>query len=288
MNSQSLGQRILYFPLTKILIGIILCMGSVGMIQIGLMNWLGKGELQNLAGGVIVALLMIVFYTMLYRFYEKRSIDELSFTHIGRNLFLGIALGATLQSLTILVIYLSGGFTVLSVNSLFAILPALGMAFTSSIVEEILFRGIIFRITEEKLGSYWALAVSASLFGAAHLANPNSSLLAGIGLAIQAGVLLGASYIYTKNLWMPIALHFAWNFTQAGIFGAATSGNVMSKSWLTTKLEGNALLSGGEFGPEGSVQATLFCLLAAIALIVLSKRENKMIKPFWKKPAATN
>jgi hypothetical protein len=288
MSTPSVGHRILYFPLTKILFGIILCMGSVGLIQVGLMKLLGPGEIQNLIGGATVAILMILFYTLLYRFYEKRAIDELSFQGLGKNLILGIALGALLQSLTILVIYFNGGFTILSVNSWVYVLPALGMAFTSSIVEEILFRGIIFRITQEKLGSYWALAVSASLFGAAHLANPSSSLIAGIGLAIQAGVLLGAAYIYSNNLWLPIALHFAWNFTQAGIFGAATSGNTIGKSLLTTKIEGNDLISGGAFGPEGSVQATLFCLLAAIALIILSERQHKIVKPFWIKPSVTN
>lgn len=288
MSSPSIGYRILHFPLTKILVGVIVCIGSVGMIQVGLMKLFGPGEIQTLTGGAIAALLMILFYTLLYRYYEKRTIDELSFTHFGLNLFLGIMIGATLQSLTILVIYLNGGFSVLSVNSLFAVLPALGMAFTSSIVEEILFRGIIFRITEEKLGSYLALVISALLFGAAHLANPNSSLIAGIGIAIQAGVLLGAAYIYTKNLWMPIALHFAWNFTQAGIFGAATSGNAIGKSWLTTKIEGIELISGGAFGPEGSIQATLFCLIVAIGLIIRSERQNKMVKPFWKDTVATN
>src|SRR5690606_38179680 len=111
--------------------------------------------------------------------------------------------------------------------------PPLTMAFTSAIFEEILLRGIIFRILEEKLGSYIALFISALIFGALHLANPNSSITAAVGLAIQAGLLLGAAYIYTRNLWFPIAIHFAWNFTQSAVFGANVSGGSISKTLIT-------------------------------------------------------
>jgi membrane protease YdiL (CAAX protease family) len=178
---------------------------------------------------------------------------------------------------------LNRGFSVISVNRFVFVLPALGISFGAAILEEILFRGIIFRITEEKLGSYFALAISAIIFGAAHLANPNSTPVAAIGIAVQAGLLLGAAYIYSKNLWFPIAIHFAWDFTQVGIFGAVTSGNTLNESLLTTKIEGPALISGGAFGPEGSIQATLFCLIAAIILMLINHRQHKILKPFWAK-----
>lgn len=157
------------------------------------------------------------------------------------------------------------------------------MAFTSAIFEEILTRGIIFRIIEEKLGSYLALLISALIFGAMHLGNPNSSLTVAIGLAIQAGLLLGAAYIYSRNLWFPIAIHFAWNFTQSGIFGAIVSGITLDKSLITTKIQGAEWFTGGQFGPEGSIQATIFCSIATILLLILSHKQNKIINPYWKK-----
>jgi membrane protease YdiL (CAAX protease family) len=157
------------------------------------------------------------------------------------------------------------------------------MAFTSAIFEEILMRGIIFRITEEKLGSYIALFISAILFGAMHLGNPNSSLIAAIGLAIQAGLLLASAYIYSRNLWFPIAIHFAWNFTQSAIFGANVSGTSISQTLITSKIEGAEWFTGGEFGPEGSIQATAFCFIATVILLILSHREGKIIRPYWKK-----
>jgi len=284
MKSLSLTQKILHFSIVKIIVGIICCAGIVTVAQVGMSKPLSPTSLAKdekmLLIGIIVAILSIGTYIFLFRYYEKRSITELSTKGLGKNLSIGILLGVLLQSLTILVIYLNKGFTVISVNSILFILPSLTMAFTSAIFEEILFRGILFRITEEKLGSYWALVISAIIFGAMHLANPHSTVLASLGLAIQAGLLLGAAYIFSRNLWFPIAIHFAWNFTQSGIFGASTSGSTMGKSLLTTKIEGAEWFTGGQFGPEGSIQATLFCLVATIVLILLSHKQHKIIKPF--------
>ena len=287
MNKKNFGQKILHFPLTKVIIGLIICgvIIAIGQTLISKalnLTSIGK-DLKNLISGVFLAILTIISYSYLFKFYEKRVITEFSKKGIIRSLTIGIILGAILQSLTILVIYLKGGYSVISINPILFIIPALTMGITSAIIEETLFRGIIFRIPEEKLGSYISLLISALIFGALHISNPNSSLSAGIGLAIQAGLLLGAAYIYSRNLWFPIAIHFAWNFTQSAIFGANVSGNVISKTLITSKIEGAEWFTGGQFGPEGSIQATVFCLIATIILLILSHKEGKIIKPYWKK-----
>jgi len=243
---------------------------------------IGK-DFKNLIGGIFTAILAVISYTYLFKLYEKREITEFSKKGIIKNLSIGIVLGAILQSLTILVIYLKGGYSVISINPILFIIPPLTMGITSAIIEETLFRGIIFRIPEQKLGSYISLLISALIFGALHLSNPNSSLSAGIGLAIQAGLLLGAAYIYSRNLWFPIAIHFAWNFTQSAIYGANVSGGSISKTLITSKIEGVEWYTGGQFGPEGSIQATVFCLIATIILLVLSHKQGKIIKPYWRK-----
>lgn len=240
-------------------------------------------EIKKLITGIVVALLAIVSYTYLFKFYEKREVNEFSTNRLFKSLTIGFIIGVVLQSLTILVIYLKGGYSIVSINPILFLVPPLTMAFTSAIFEEILMRGIIFRITEEKLGSYFALFISAILFGAMHLGNPNSSLIMAIGLAIQAGLLLAAAYIYSRNLWFPIAIHFAWNFTQTAIYGANVSGATMSKTLITSKIEGAEWFTGGEFGPEGSIQATVFCLIATVILLILSHKEGKIISPYWKK-----
>ena len=287
MNKQNLAYKILHFPLTKIVIGFIvigltMSLGAEGIRKILDMTALDD-VYSNLITGILQALLALIAYQYLYQFYEKRKITELSKKRLAKNLFLGLLIGVGLQSLTILVMYLNGNFSIISVNPFLLILPSLTMAFTSAITEEVLFRGVLYRLTEEKLGSYIALLISGLIFGAMHYSNPNSSLGAALGLAIQAGLLLGAAYIYSKNLWVPIALHFGWNFAQSGIYGASTSGYSLNASLLTTKIEGAEWITGGAFGPEGSVQATVFCLMVTIILMVLSHRQNKIIKPFWKK-----
>jgi len=287
MDKKSIGQKILHFPLTKIIIGLLVCgvIVSVGQLLVGkLLNLTALDkDFKNLITGLVVAVLAIVSYTYLFKFYEKREITEFSKNGVLKSLTIGIILGVVLQSLTILVIYLKGSYSIISINPILFLVPPLTMAFTSSIFEETLMRGIIFRITEEKLGSYFALIITAVLFGAMHLANPNSSLIAAIGLAIQAGLLLASAYIYSRNLWFPIAIHFAWNFTQSAIFGANVSGNTISKTLITSKIEGAEWFTGGKFGPEGSIQATVFCLIATIILLTLSYKEGKIIKPYWKK-----
>jgi membrane protease YdiL (CAAX protease family) len=286
MSPKTALQKFLHFPLTKIIFGIVVCLGIAALGQMLSQRLLTftalSPDYKNLAAAVIGAVLLIAAYCGLFGFYEKRRISEFYGPGIARNILVGTLLGALLQSLTILVMYLSGAYSVLTVNTAAFLIPPLVMAFSSAIFEEILLRGIVFRIMEEKLGSYLALAISALIFGALHLANPNSSVAAALGLAIQAGLLLGAAYMYSRSLWLPIAIHFAWNFTQSAVFGAAVSGNKVSKTWITSSIEGPEWLTGGGFGPEGSIQATLFCSVATVVFLVLCYKQKKIIHPYWK------
>ncbi|RMH64259.1 MAG: CPBP family intramembrane metalloprotease [Calditrichaeota bacterium] len=287
MNVSSPVRKIIHFPLTKIIIGIV---GLALVMSAGqyvthktLADTTLNPDVVNLIVGLVSAVLTIWAYRVLFRFYEKRSVTELSTRGMFKNLATGMVIGALLQSLTIAVIYLSGGYRIMDVHPVYFLIPPLTMGLTSAIMEEILVRGIIFRILEEKMGSYIALGISALLFGFMHLANPNSSLWVAAGLVIQAGLLLGMAYIYSRSLWLPIAIHFAWNFTQSAIFGARVSGLEISRTLITSRISGPAWLTGGGFGPEGSVQATLFSLIVTSILFVLSKRQGRIIAPVWKK-----
>lgn len=287
MSKKGIIQKILQFPLTKIIVGIIVVAGvyvlsNMALVQIFKTDALTE-DVISLFIALISTFLSAITYALLFKFYEKREIKELSTNGLAKNLSVGLLLGFVLQSLTILVIFFNGGYSITSVNPIVFIIPPFAMAFSSAIFEEILFRGIIFRVMEEKLGSYVSLIISAIIFGLLHMSNPNSSFIAGVGLAIQAGLLLAAAYIFTRNLWFPIAIHFAWNFTQSAIFGANVSGITLSKTLITSKISGVDWITGGPFGPEGSIQATSFCLMAAIILLILNHKQGKIIKPYWKK-----
>ena len=234
-------------------------------------------DVRNLIKGIFVSILAIGSYWLFYRKYENRAITELSANGIGRKLFAGILTGSGLQSLTILVIYLYGGFKVIAVNPVSTLIIPFTVALTVAVIEEILLRGIVFRITDEKWGSTIALITSGLIFAGLHVVNPHVTVVSVLCITM-VGVLLGAAYMYYRNLWMPIAIHFAWNFTQNGIFGAITSGNEKTSSLLTTQITGPEILTGGQFGPEASIQAVLVCLIAAIIIIMLLNKQNKILK----------
>ena len=276
MTTKTTNQKILHSALVKIILGIIIVLASVIIGQqmflkipgVSLLN----SEVRNFIKGVFVSILAIGSYWLLYCKYEHRVITELATNGLWKKLLTGIFIGSGLQLLTILVIYLFGGFSVIAVNPFSALIIPCTVAFTVAILEEILLRGIVFRITEEKWGSTIALITSGLIFAGLHLVNPHVTLIS-ILCITAVGVLLGAAYMYYRNLWMPIAIHFAWNFTQNGIFGAITSGNEKTSSLFTTQISGSEILTGGQFGPEGSIQAVLLCTVAAI--IILRQLYNK-------------
>lgn len=234
-------------------------------------------ELRNLVKGILASVAVITTYRLFFRWIEKRTVIELSTKNLFKNLVWGISIGVNIQLLAIFVIYLAHGFRIVSVNPFSFIIIPLTVAFSVAIFEEILIRGIVFRIIEEKLGSYIALAISAIIFGALHLFNPNATIISGACVAIEAGLLLGAAYIYSRSLWLPIAIHFAWNFVQSGIFSAATSGNDHTPGLLTTQFTGLEWITGGKFGPEGTIQAMTFCLLATAVFMYLNIKTGKLI-----------
>jgi len=287
MNSQMTLKKIIHFPLTKIVIGIAVVGGSVALGELVSKSLLDKiqmpDELKNGITGIMDVSMALLSYILLFKLYEKRKIKELSLTAFLKNAVIGFLTGLILQSLLILVIYIAGGYSIIHVNPVSFLLPAFIVALTAGFVAEILIRGIIFRLTEEKLGTIIALIISALLFALFHLGNSGATFLSVLSTAIQAGMLLAAAYVFTRSLWFPIFLHFAWDFAEPGIYGAINPGNTIAKSLFTSKITGSKLLTGGQLGPENSIQATIFCLMAGLLFLWLAKRKNNFIKPYWKK-----
>ena len=285
MKTLTLKQRTFNSPITKIILALltflaVVIIGQQIAVKLLDLTSLDK-DYRNLLKGLFVSASCVLSYILFFKKYDKRAVTEFAVKGLAKNLIIGTSIGFMLQSLTILVMYLNGNYSVININPVSFILIPFALMFTIAIIEEILVRGIIFRIMEEKLGSYVSLTISSLLFGVLHLANPHSTLISSICITI-AGFLMGAAFIYSRNLWMPIALHFAWNFTQSGIFGAITSGNEKTNSLLKAKIQGSEFITGGAFGPEGSIQAIIFCALGTIVVLILSRKANKIIKPYWK------
>jgi membrane protease YdiL (CAAX protease family) len=148
-----------------------------------------------------------------------------------------------------------------------------------AVLEEVLFRGVLFRLIEEFAGTWIALVVSAALFGLAHAANPGATRFSSLAVALEAGVLLGAAFVVTRNLWFPIALHFAWNFFEGPVYGSQVSGHQFLTSAFVARITGPTMLTGGRFGPEAGLFALVTCLVAAVALLAYARRRSLIVPP---------
>ena len=141
-------------------------------------------------------------------------------------------------------------------------------------------RGVVFRILQQSLGSWLALALSAAIFGALHLLNAGTTLLNAGAVMLEAGMLLAAAYMLTRRLWLCMGIHFAWNFTQGGIFSAAVSGGA-TQGLLQAKLVGAEWLTGGAFGVEASAVALVVCTSTAVLLLIAARRKGNVLPPRW-------
>jgi membrane protease YdiL (CAAX protease family) len=168
-----------------------------------------------------------------------------------------------------------------SLNGLLAalIVPTMGAAVT----EEMLFRGILFRWLEQFGGSWLALLLTSVMFGATHLGNPNATWIGAIGIAFEAGVMLGAAYMLTRSLWLPMGLHAAWNFTQGEVFDIPVSGTEVH-GLVDARLCCNPLLTGGGFGLEASLIAIAIATAFGLWLLWLAIRKGELVQPMWVRP----
>ena len=235
-----------------------------------------------------VAAIFVAIYVGFCRFIEGRPASEFSLAAVGIELPAGIVTGLVIFSLIVGVIAAFGGYRVIGYRDASVLVPALAVAILSGFTEEIFFRGFFFRLTEKWLGTWVALGLSAALFGALHLGNPNATLLAAVAIMLEAGIMLAAIYMITRRLWAAIGLHAAWNFTQGGIYGIPVSGGEMD-GVLRPDIRGSDLLTGGAFGAEASLPAIVVATAFGLLLLYVAWRRGQFMPPLWKRtPASLN
>lgn len=224
---------------------------------------------QKVGGVTAVLALVIGFYLLAVRWGEDRRPAERALSRFLPEWTAGLAIGGVLMVLTVGVMAVGGFVTVTS-----APVRGAGTAITntlqSGVFEELLLRLIVFRLLWRAFGPCVALALSALLFGALHLANPHATPVAALAIAFEAGIMLAAFYMLTGRIWMSIGVHMGWNFTQGWVLGALVSGGSgFDGGPLTTAPEASVpdWLDGGGFGPEAGLPALLIC--TAVGLWVL-------------------
>jgi membrane protease YdiL (CAAX protease family) len=117
--------------------------------------------------------------------------------------------------------------------------------------EEMLFRGYAFQVLVKAIGPFATILPVSVLFGLAHAGNLNFSGLALLN-TILWGIVFGYAFLLSGDLWLPIGLHFGWNWTLPW-FGANLSGFTMGVTGYSMHWKIGGLWSGGAYGPEGGL-----------------------------------
>lgn len=142
-----------------------------------------------------------------------------------------------------------------------------------AVFEEVLFRSLLLSGLVVVLGGrkWLAIVLSAVVFGLVHLNNPGASAISAFGNAL-GGIIYGMAFLGGQNIWLPLGLHFSWNFTQGPIFGFPVSGYTFG-GLITQETRGADLLTGGAFGPEAGLVGMLFrFVIMALLLWYLQRR----------------
>jgi len=212
-------------------------------------------------------------------YFFRRYVDNKSLQSFGLNLnssvlkiFLGMIWGAILITIVFDINIFLGNLAAKSYawkscssSQIFLFLG--GSAFyllVSAFMEELIFRGYILQNLVESLNIYLAVGISSLVFAIVHIINAGFNPL-GVFNIFLFGVTLSLFYLHSRNLWIPIGLHFAWNFCQINIFGFPIYGFI-SQSLIELEIGGPKYLTGGNFGPEASILST-FVLCAVICVV---------------------
>jgi hypothetical protein len=260
------------------------------LLRVGLfalIGYLGIATLPSLMsplGGVLVASALSTFAAaalanvIVVRLFENGRLSDLGLgwtPRSGREILAGIAAGASAGALIILGPLAAGEASFERVPG--ADHPWASFALISVVLlfgaagEEMLFHGYGFQLLVRTLGAFATILPVSILFGLAHMGNQNANLL-GIVNTIFWGILLGYSYARTNALWLPIGLHFGWNFALA-ILGVNLSGFTIGVTGYGLLWRAGALWSGGAYGPEGSVLTTGVVVALFFLLLRLTPEE---------------
>ena len=229
----------------------------------------------------LLLLKIIEFFALMFclwlfmKFIDRKPLMSLGLKYEGfqQDFKFGLILGAGLIAIGFFSLFILGYVRVESFSFPFMDIVLYFILFVVvAFHEEIMLRGYILRSLMESMNRYLALAISSLIFMTVHLLNPNISFLGAVNLFL-AGIVLGIYYVHKSNLWLPIGMHLTWNFFQGPIFGFEVSG-IKSQSLIKQTVNGSDLITGGKFGFEASLLATV---LIVVVILYLDKnyREQK-------------
>ncbi len=247
-----------------------------------------SGELRgsNFAFLIEQFLTLVIITGSVYlarRFLDKRSFVSLGM-HTGKQAWLDILTGIGITFILMGLIYVAemavgwltfknfawqvdpAGTVISSVLQFLAIFIIVGWN------EELLSRGYHLQTIASGTNRLWGVLISSSIFGIAHLGNPNATWISAAGIFF-AGLFLAYAFLRTGQLWLPIGLHIGWNFFEGVIFGFPVSGLDIYRL-IQTDIHGPQIWTGGAFGPEAGL-IVLPALAIGTVLIYLYTKNGR-------------
>ena len=280
-KKQSLFRRILMSAPVRIIIAVILLNVPV-FIARSLTQWffteiLNASEIV-LETSVFLARVLSIYFIYYYfvKLMEKRDPTELKIDFTAIREFLHGSILAVLSiSTVLLILYVTGGITIHSINSGEVILPNILYHFSFAFLQDMVFIAVLFRIIEESLGTMRAIVVASVIFGFQHLIYPGQTFLSAAFQTIEGGLAFCAFFILTRRIWMLVGFHFFWNFIQGGIVNSNQVGG--NPSLFNTQFSGAQILTGDPVGLEASLITFILVTGVGIYYAVKAFRQNKFI-----------
>jgi membrane protease YdiL (CAAX protease family) len=246
---------------------------ALGLI-VGLGGWRPAPLAALLLLNAILLPVVMAVYSLLTGVFENKPLGSVGLAFHERwrsELGLGLAIGAVMvllvagleRFLGLAAFHWSGEA---AAQLLSAATFAVFLMLISAASEEVLFRGYPFQRLVDAIGPVGAVLVFSGLFGIVHLGNPHHTWISTANTML-VGIPLAVAYLRTRALWMPIGIHFAWNFVQGYGLGLPVSGLVLPGTAISARVQGGTWLTGGAYGPEGGLLATPVFLAATVYVL---------------------
>lgn len=280
--------RVASRALVSLLLGAVAILGAVLLFRQGLLplidavfqpgpEWLSAFR----RAGILLA--AVAAYWAYVRWYEKREATELRLQPL--RLALGVASGVVLVGLPIAILFALGAYELVLFRGFSsALVGVAGVIVIAAVLEELVYRCLLFRVLERAWGTGVALAVQAIVFAVMHLANVEQGSAADVMAMLVSVTLLGllwaGLFVLTRNLWVVAANHAAWNFTIL-LSGVPLSG---IEDWralapIESRYAGPDWLTGGMFGSENSLLVMVSIAVAVVLLLRAARRRGAFLSP---------
>lgn len=231
---------------------------------------------------VLMTVVALLAYRVLVGWLERRPVRELGGPDAAKEFGIGAGFSGLMIVACVLAIALFGDFQVTALNAPGILVYAFVATAFYALLEDLLFRAILFRGIEQRLGTWLAIVLIACLFGLFHLGNENASVSSSVALAV-GDLSLAAAFVLTRRIWMVWGVHVGWNFFQEKVFGMANSGFTASHNLIDSAVSGPTWATGGAFGVENSVPGVLTSLAVGVLLMTWAWRKGQVVPPAWRR-----